>query len=76
MSAVDRRIKIINILSKEGEMGVAEVIDALREFDEYKNLNKKSHMTQIKLDLEYLREANLVGAHDYNYFLVYDLFEK
>ena len=72
-SAVNRRIAIIKILSKEGTKDVAEVIDSLKDIKEYSNINKKAYMTQIKLDLEYLRDANFVSKFGNTYYMFCDI---
>ncbi len=74
--AIDRRVNILRLLNERGDMDIAEIIDALKEFPEYSYLNKKSHMTQIKLDVEYLRDMNLLNVQDYRYYLIYNFFEN
>jgi len=58
--AVNRRILIMDILNSLGSKTVAEIIDELKKHDGYSNLKKKSHLTQIKSDLEFLKDLKLV----------------
>jgi len=72
-AAVKRRIDIMSVLCSGGARSTAEVIDCLRVKPEYANLSKKSHMTQIKADLECLRDMHLIDGIKDNYFMVMDL---
>ena len=73
-SAIDRRKEILRILDENGPKDIAQIIDFLREKPAYKNLNKKSHMTQIKNDVEYLRALNLIAEFEREYYLVNQFF--
>lgn len=66
--AVERRKLIVEILSKS-PMDAARVIDELKARG--LNLNKKYHMTQIKVDLEHLRDLGIVAKEGYTYYLIY-----
>lgn len=68
--AIRRRRDIIKILLK-GKKDVAGIIDELNKIGY--NLNKKSHITQIKFDVEHLREMNLIEKVGNEYFVVVDL---
>lgn len=70
--AIKRRLDILKILGEQGKLEIAEIIDALKKDSKYEFLNKKAHMTQIKSDIEYLREVNLVHRIDNKYFVVFD----
>jgi len=69
-SAIKRRRDIIKILMKH-TLDVAGIIDKLNQMGYH--LNKKSHMTQIKFDVEHLREMNLIDRIKNRYFVVVDL---
>ncbi|MDP6845758.1 MAG: terpene cyclase/mutase family protein [Candidatus Nanoarchaeia archaeon] len=69
LRAIKRRLEIVSILNEKGTLGVAEIIDNLREIDEYKYLKKKTHLTQIKSDVEYLKEINIVHEGEQGYYL-------
>ena len=71
-TAVKRRMAILKILSAEGPKDVAEVIDSLKKIKEYSNFNKKSYMTQTKLDLEYLKDMKIIHKKSYRYFMFYN----
>lgn len=71
ISAIKRRRRIISILANEGPKDVSEVIDSLRKIKDYSYLNKKAHMTQIKLDLEYLRSIRIIHKKGHKYFVFY-----
>ncbi|MEM4247670.1 MAG: hypothetical protein QXH80_00180, partial [Candidatus Nanoarchaeia archaeon] len=58
--AVERRKEILKILSEQGEKDCAEIIDALKEMPRYQSLNKRSHLTQIKADIDFLRSLNAI----------------
>ncbi len=66
--AVERRKNIIHILSTQGSKNVAEIIDALKEKEEYGYLRKKSHLTQIKSDVEFLKDLNIIQQQGYKYY--------
>jgi len=71
--SVLRRKDILQILSVKGELTIADIIDALKENKRYEHLNKRSHITLIKNDIDYLRSLNLVYEQDNKYFVVVDL---
>ena len=71
-AAIMRRKEILRILSEEGPGDTAEVIDKLKPLPEYAHLSKKSHITQIKNDLDYLRDINLVSLVRGRYAVVKD----
>jgi len=72
--SIQRRIEIIKILSRIDMLGMAEIIDALKENPKFAHLNKRSHMTLIKNDLDYLKSLHLVFEDDnYRYFIVADI---
>jgi prenyltransferase beta subunit len=71
--AVARRKHIINILSKVGQLGVAEILDELKKNKAYEHLNKRAHMTLIKNDLEYLKSLSLISEQENKYFVIEDL---
>ena len=71
--AIKRRGQIIQILGKHGAKDVAQIIDLLKESPEYAHLKKKSHITQIKNDVEYLRSMRLIHTQDRKYYLTIDL---
>ncbi len=68
--ALRRRIAIMKVLSEHGPKEVAEIIDALKLNPEYASLNKKAHMTQIKLDVEHLKDIGFVSKARDVYFVV------
>jgi len=70
--AVERRKRILQILADHPALDVAEVIDELKKIKTYENLNKKTHLTQLKSDLEYLRSLNLVYLKNYKYYTTFD----
>ena len=65
-----RRLAIIQILADEGQLDVADIIDALKKIKQYAYLNKKAHMTQIKYDLSYLKSINLLSQINNEYYVV------
>jgi hypothetical protein len=67
--AVTRRIEIINILNKNNSLATADIIDKLQELKEYKYLKKKTHLTQIKSDVEYLKDIKLIYELNGEYIL-------
>lgn len=67
--AIKRRLEIVRILDEKGTLSVAEIIDNLKEIEEYKNLKKKTHLTQIKSDVEYLKEINIIHEGEQGYYL-------
>lgn len=72
--SIQRRVEIIKILSRTDMLGMAEIIDKLKENSKYSHLNKRSHMTLIKNDIDYLKSLNMVfEADNYRYFVVADL---
>jgi len=71
-AAIMRRKEILRTLSKEGPGDTAEVIDRLKPLPEYAHLRKKSHITQIKNDLDYLKDINLVSLVRGRYAVVKD----
>jgi hypothetical protein len=70
--AVERRKEMLRILAKGGVMDIAAIIDELKKLPDYAGLSKKSHITQIKSDLEYLRDIHLVSKTKYEYFVSFD----
>ena len=70
--AIRRRRDILKALSEGGPGDTAEVIDRLKLRPEYEHLSKKSHITQIKADLDYLKDINLVSLVRYRYAVVKD----
>jgi len=74
--AIKRRQDILCMLSRWGSADSAEVIDRLKMRPEYSGLSKKSHITQIKADLDYLAEINLVSRVRGRYALIRDLLES
>src|SRR3989338_6813820 len=69
-SAVKRRKTILNILENEGEKDTADIIDALKRLDGYKVLHKRSHLAQIKNDMDALVNLGFVEEKNRKYFLV------
>ena len=67
--AISRRIEIINILNKNKSLVTAEIIENLQELEEYKYLKKKTHLTQIKSDVEYLKDIKLIYELNGEYIL-------
>jgi len=70
--AIRRRQDILLALSEGGPGDTAEVIDRLKLRPEYEHLSKKSHITQIKADLDYLVDINLAGLVRRRYSVVKD----
>ncbi len=68
--AVKRRKIILNILENDGEKDTANIIDELKKIEGYKGLHKKSHLAQIKNDMDALVNLELVEEHGRRYFLV------
>ncbi len=68
----ERRADIYTILEEEGRMDPAGVIDELkrRNSDKYSNLKKRSHITLIKLDLEFMRHLGLLAESNSKYLIV------
>jgi len=62
--AVERRKEILRILGEQGEKDCAEIIDALKELPKYQELQKRSHLTQIKADVDFLRSLNVIRVTD------------
>ncbi|HKZ49893.1 MAG TPA: prenyltransferase/squalene oxidase repeat-containing protein [Candidatus Nanoarchaeia archaeon] len=71
--AVMRRKDILKVLSHKGELTIAGIIDLLKEDAKYEHLNKRSHITLVKNDLDYLKALNLVTELDSRYFASIDL---
>ncbi|MBS3152898.1 terpene cyclase/mutase family protein [Candidatus Woesearchaeota archaeon] len=69
-SAVKRRKIVLEILENEGEKDTADIIDALKRLEGYKGLHKKSHLAQIKNDMDALLNLGFVEEHNRKYFLV------
>jgi hypothetical protein len=67
--AIQRRKDVLKVL-KNGTKDVAGIIDELNRMGY--SLNKKSHMTQIKFDVEHLREMALIGKIRNEYFVTLD----
>ncbi len=73
MRSIQRRKDILKIITTEGEKDVAEIIDALRRLESYAYISKRSHYTQIKADMVFLKGANIVGQRGEKYFAVFSL---
>lgn len=73
-AAIKRRKEILKILSNEGSKEVAEILDSLKQNPYYAYINKKSHLTQIKSDVEFLKDLKLVNKIYQKYFIVIDNF--
>jgi len=72
--AVERRKEILRILTEQGEKDCAEIIDALKEIPRYQTLNKRSHMTQIKADIYFLRTLKVIQVTESDkYFSTFSL---
>jgi prenyltransferase beta subunit len=71
--AVNRRKDILKILDETRALTVAEIIDELKKKEIYSHLKKRSHITQIKNDVEYLKSLNIIYEFDGKYFIVADL---
>ncbi|UCD04025.1 MAG: terpene cyclase/mutase family protein [Candidatus Woesearchaeota archaeon] len=69
-----RRKDILRAL-EEGDKEVAEIIDYLKKDNKYQHLNKKSHITQIKSDVEYLRSIKLIGKRRESYYISTNLLQ-
>lgn len=67
--AINRRVEITRILNENGTLNVAEIIDNLKELEQYKHLKKKTHLTQIKSDVEYLKEIKIIHEGEQGYYL-------
>lgn len=63
------RRKDILISLEEGNKEIAKIIDYLKQDKKYEHLNKKSHITQIKSDVEYLRSIKLIGKLTNKYYI-------
>lgn len=70
VQAIQRRKDILKILKNGGTKDVAAIIDELNKMGY--NLNKKSHMTQVKFDVEHLREMSLIGKIRNEYYISFD----
>jgi len=68
-----RRKDILKAL-EEGDKEIAQIIDFLKKDSRYDHLNKKSHITQIKSDVEYLRSIKLIGKIRNRYYISVSLF--
>ena len=68
--AVNRRKDILRILDETRALTVAEIIDELKKKEAYSHLKKRSHITQIKNDVEYLRGLNIIHEFDGKYYVV------
>jgi hypothetical protein len=71
--AISRRKDILKILSASGQKDIAGIIDSLKENEAYAELNKRSHMTLVKNDMDHLRSVSLVFESEGKYFVVADL---
>ncbi len=69
-SAVKRRKLILSIMEKEGSKDTAAIIDALKNLEGYRGLHKRSHLAQIKNDMDALVNLNFIEENGRNYFLV------
>ena len=67
-----RRQDIYNLLLDHGGLDPARIIDLLKEKypTKYNHLKKRSHLTLIKLDLEYMRHMGLLGEYNSRYFII------
>lgn len=72
-NAVRRRSLLLKILAEKPDCTVADLIDELRTWPEYEYLKKKSHITQIKADLDHLAELGLVQEGNFRYFVTLDV---
>src|SRR3989338_5174510 len=68
-SAVKRRKVILEILENEGEKDTADIIDALKRLEGYKGLDKKTHLTEIKNDMDAILNLGFEEEHNRKYFL-------
>jgi len=75
INAIDRRKDIISVLLNNGAKDVAAVIDELKKQEKYNYLNKKHHITQIKSDMEYLKDIKIVDKIYDLYFICTDFFK-
>ncbi len=69
--AAERRKEILRVLAEEGEKDTAGLIDSLRVMPQYEYLKKKSHLTQIKADVDFLRELKVIYNRDNKYFVTH-----
>ena len=69
-NAVKRRKIILNILENEGEKDTADIIDALKRLEGYKGLHKRSHLAQIKNDMDALLNLGFIEEKNRKYYLV------
>jgi hypothetical protein len=67
-NAIERRKEILRALYETGELEPAQIIDELKKLPRYQILKKKSHLTQIKADIEYLRLMNAIYENEGRYF--------
>ena len=67
-----RRDDIYLILLKEGGMDPASIIDKLKETypEKYRHIKKRSHLTMIKLDLEFMRHLGVLSEANSKYFII------
>lgn len=73
--AVKRRLDILDIMNKNVVMTPAQVIDSLKKMPAYSQYNKRAHLTQTQLDLNYLSNLHLINKEGYKYYLVYSLLD-
>ncbi len=67
----ERRKDIYNILLESSGLDPAAVIDKLKERNSrYNYLKKRSHLTLIKLDLEYMKHMGLLAESNSRYFVI------
>lgn len=69
LRAIQRREDIIKALDERGPLDVAQIIDVLKENEAYQHLKKKSHLTQIKSDVEFLKDLKVVQEGNHKYYL-------
>ena len=68
----ERRDDIYYILLDKGGLDPASIIDELkkRNPEKYKHIKKRSHLTMIKLDLEFMRHLGLLAESNSRYFII------
>ncbi len=71
--AIRRRNHLLNILARKQYCTTADLIDELKTMPEYEYLKKKTHITQIKADLDHLAEIGLVQEDNGKYFVAFDV---
>ncbi len=68
----ERRADIYEILEEGGRMDPASIIDELKRGypERYSHLKKRSHITLIKLDLEFMRHLGLLAESNSKYLII------